>query len=733
MGDSNFVRGNFVNLRAALLLCWGMALAQETAPVMGPIQLGSVPSAPTSMMDSVPSPRVALVQPLAAPRILDSSAFQKLIGHLGYKLPVYGLDFFATPLPVASAQIPVADDYLVGPGDQVEVRIWGSVNLQQSSVVDRNGQIYIPQVGSVSVAGVRFRDLKGHINSAVARMFRNFDVSASLGKLRGVQVYVTGQAVRPGIYQLGGMSTLLNALVASGGPDATGSVRAIELRRGGTTVAKFDLYDLLSRGDKSRDLSLGNGDVIYIPHVGPQVAVMGARDKGIYEIKSGESVSDVLGYAGGLGINTQTRQVRLESMVRDSGMRVQVSSWDQIKSRGLQGGEILSFADQIEKFEGAVTLSGPVLNPGRYPWHTGMKISDLIPSSMDLVGQEFYRSQNRTVNGGANQLGTTDSLLGINWEYAVIERFNPDSMRMQMIPFELGRAVMEHDPKQDLEIKSGDVVRVFSTADVSVPVSKRPVYVTIEGEVNKVGTYRILPGEKLHDAIRRAGGLTQDSYVFGMKFLRRSAQAQQEANYQKVIAEMEKQFESSAADQLASASGPEAAKAAQEQVEAQRKWFAKLREFKPEGRLVMEMDDDVDLALDDIPNVGLEDGDRVVIPARPSVVSVFGEVPMQNAFFYRRSNDIGDYVSRAGGATRFADEGSTFVIRADGSVKSERETGWLFFGNLSGRDAMPGDAIFVPKRLEYSRWLADLKDFSQVLSNFGLGAAAIMTLVKGLK
>lgn len=665
----------------------------------------------------------------------DSSAFEKLVAQLGYSVPVYGAEFFAHPERFEmQPQVQVADDYLLGPGDQVDVRIWGSVSYQQKSVVDRSGQIYIPQVGSVNVAGVRFRDLRAHLSQAVAKMYRNFELSASLGQLRGVQVYLTGEALRPGAYVLGGTSTLVNALLASGGPAADGSLREIELRRGGRTVGKLDLYDLLARGDKSGDLGLSNGDVIYIPPAQSQIALMGVRHPGIYEIQKGETLEQMVALAGGLDLSADQGLIRVERMVRDSGLRVQQYDYRSAgRSLSLSGGELIRFNSAVEKFDGAVSLRGQVQNPGRFPWHAGMKVSDLIPSVQTLLTRDYFRHQNSQLAQSGGSFRRSDSLLGINWEYAVVERFNADSLRTQLIPFELGKAVLEHDPKQDLELKSGDVVTVFNTTDVSVPVGKRPIYVSIEGEVNKVGTYRVGPGEKLRDVIARAGGLTADAYVFGTKFLRISAAQMQQVSYEKVIAEMEKQFESNAAQQQASASGPEAAKAVQEQINSQRKWFETLKKFKPEGRLVMEMDADLDLRAADMPNVNLEDGDRVIIPARPSVVSVFGEVPMQNAFFYHKGNDIGDYVDRAGGATQYADQGGTFVIRADGSVKSERETGWFIFGNLSGRDAMPGDAIFVPKDLDYSRWMADLKDWAQVLSDFGLGAAAIVTLYKGVK
>jgi len=215
--------------------------------------------------------------------------------------PIFGRRFFRDPndyVPNTVGQVP--DEYLVAPGDEVLVRLWGSVTLNQRVTVDRSGAIYLPQIGSVTVTGIPFKNLENTIRAAVDRIYRNYNISVELGRLRSIQVFVTGAARQPGSYTVSSFSTLVNALFTSGGPASTGSFRRIQLRRGGETVTELDLYRFLRFGDKSKDVRLMAGDVIFIPPVGDQIAIGGSvKDTAIYELIGGESLEAALGLAGG--------------------------------------------------------------------------------------------------------------------------------------------------------------------------------------------------------------------------------------------------------------------------------------------------------------------------------------------------------------------------------------------------------------------------------------------------
>src|SRR5579862_6833963 len=251
--------------------------------------------------------------------------FQKFTASTtGIVLPIFGANNFlsvpSTFAPLDNAPVPT--DYVIGPDDLVRLRVWGQVNFNANLRVDRSGEIFVPQVGAVHVAGERFTDLDQMLRAAVAKIYRNFDLSVQLGDIRSIQIYVTGEARRPGAYTVSSLSTLVDALFASGGPSVSGSLRHIEVRRGGAVITTFDLYRFLIDGDKSSDSKLLPGDVIHIPPVGPQVAVLGSvRRHSIYEALPGETIADVLKDAGNLTALATEARASLERTVDRSGMQ----------------------------------------------------------------------------------------------------------------------------------------------------------------------------------------------------------------------------------------------------------------------------------------------------------------------------------------------------------------------------------------------------------------------------
>ncbi|WP_253190435.1 SLBB domain-containing protein [Sphingomonas sp. LM7] len=300
-------------------------------------------------------------------------------------------DFAAGP----SATVP--PDYRLNPGDELLLGLTGSV--QASSVrltVDSEGRIFVPRIGAISVGGVRYGDVHDVIARRVSRQYRGFQLEVSVGRLHGVTVYVTGFAAAPGSYTVGSLSTLVNAVLASGGPAAGGSFRSIQLRRGGKLVSDFDLYDLLLKGDRSGDAVLQNGDVLYIAPAGEQVAVIGSVNReAIFEVAPGETVSDAVRYAG--GVNTVADASRL--MVFDSLGR-EGKGWEELSAaeaglRKARRGDIVRVLSQVgiarplAQQSVLVTISGEVAKPGRYYFQPGTRLADVVAQAGGLTGQAF--------------------------------------------------------------------------------------------------------------------------------------------------------------------------------------------------------------------------------------------------------------------------------------------------------------------------------------------------------
>jgi protein involved in polysaccharide export with SLBB domain len=497
----------------------------------------------------------------------------------------------------------VPQDYLVQAGDEVLLTLWGSVDADLRLVVDRSGRISVPRIGAISVAGVKQSDLTDVIGRRVAQVFKNFQISTSLGQLRGIRVYVAGFVARPGSITVSSLSTLVNALMRSGGPTAAGSFRNVQLRRGREVVTTFDLYDLLLKGDRSADRAMQPDDVVYVGPVGPQVAVIGSVNQpAIFELKSGETINDLLQMAGGLGAVADTTRLAIERLDERNTVRI----------------------TQIELPQGQTT-----------------------------------------------------------------------------------------------PLRNGDVLRAFNITSVALPVQRQNKRVRVEGEVLRPGEYVLPPQSSIADALQAAGGLTPAAYVFGTEFSRETVRVTQQQNYERALRDLETELAKVSTTQRTSTADEAAAQAAR--TSGTTRLIERLRAVKPTGRVVLQLRPDSTT----LPELALEDGDRLYVPPRPTTVGVFGSVFNGGSYLYSSDRSIDSYLNLAGGPTRGADQGSVFVVRANGSVVSNPQgRGWFSSRqDLAAVKAEPGDTVFVPEEINKTTFVQDAKDWTQILYQFGLGLA----------
>jgi polysaccharide biosynthesis/export protein len=665
----------------------------------------------------------------------EESLFQEFVaGAVGRKLPIFGLDLFKN-VPSTFApldRIPIADDYTIGPGDQLLIRAWGQIDVNYRATVEQNGTIYIPRVGSVVVTGVRYADLNDHVRAAIGRVFKDFQVSVTLGELRSIQVYVVGSAARPGTYTVSSLSTLVNTLFVSGGPSPSGSLRRVQLKRGGQVVSEFDIYDLLLAGDKSKDRRLLPGDVIYIPPVGPQVAISGnITTPAIYEIKDQTSLDELIRLSGGLSITAEANRVIIERIDDHRVRRVEEFPLSaEGRQRPLKDGDVIRVFPLNPKFENVVVLRGNVAVPGRFPWTEGMRVRDLIPNRLALVVPEFWSRVNASAAGG----GVREEQLRndikrnapeINWDYAVVQRLNAEDLTSGLIPFDLGKAIAG-DPESNIVLQPGDVITIFSQADLQVPIFRQTKYVRLEGEMKTAGIYKVQPGETLRQLVTRIGGFTPDAYLYGARFTRESVRRQQQQNLERFVDRLEQDVDRAASNRAQNITSVEDAATFQSKVESQKRMVARLRSVRATGRVVLNVRPTQNRE-QDLPDLVLEDGDQLVLPNRPATVSVLGAVYNETDLLYVPEKRVEDYLREVGGPTRDADDGRIYVIRADGSIRGRQGGSWLGSG-IRGERLMPGDAIVVPENLSKTTFLKGLKDFGTVFYQFALGAAAVSVL-----
>jgi protein involved in polysaccharide export with SLBB domain len=321
----------------------------------------------------------------------------------GRPLPLFGQSLFdlspTTFAPMDQLQVPT--DYIIGPGDGLQITISGQLEAYLHLTVDRSGQVYIPRVGQISVAGVHYSDLEQHLKTEISRIFRNFNVTVNVERLRSIQVLVVGNARYPGMYTISSLSTLVNAIFASGGPTPQGSLRHIQVRREGATITDFDFYDLVIKGDKSKDVRLQPGDVLYIPPVGPLAAISGSvNTPAIYELKGNSTLSDLIEIAGGLSSLADTGRVTIERLVNHQTRKTLEFPYDDTsRSTPLQDGDVVRVLSIVPSFQDTVTLRGNIANPGRYPWKPGMRIRDLIPNADALLTRRYWLDRAAIGNG----------------------------------------------------------------------------------------------------------------------------------------------------------------------------------------------------------------------------------------------------------------------------------------------------------------------------------------------
>ncbi|MBI1944987.1 MAG: SLBB domain-containing protein [Deltaproteobacteria bacterium] len=707
------------------------------------------------------------------PKPLEPTSFQQFVrANTGKLLPQYGFSAFDGSSDFAPPRTaPAPTDYTIGPGDEILLSATGVVDLNLRLPVDRGGRITLPKVGAVSVAGVRAAELESFLERQLAKSFRNFRLSATLGALRSIDIYVVGEARTPGRHTVSSLASFVNAIFLTAGPNGNGGVRHIALVREGKNVAEIDLYQFLTAGTAPGDVRLLPGDTIVYPRAGARVALLGeVNSAGVFELAvDGESIGDLLRLAGGVPVTATRRRASVERIDPAASIARSVESValdDAGIGRALQDGDIITLLPISPEFKNAVTLRGNVATPLRYAFQAGMRIRDLIPDRDALINPDYYKKKNllvqfddtpapkprkqgeeppppapkktqQTVDVESARHEVHEMLDKVNWAYAVVERLNKATLTTDLLPFHLGKAVLEGDPTHNLALQPGDIVTVFSEKDLAVPQASVTRLVRVEGEVRAPGVYQLRPGETLPMLLERVGGTTEQAYLYGLALKRDSVRRAQAATLDRVVRQLDAELRASIAERQAnlSASGDPAQVAAfQQQLQQQEKQARErldlLRAAVPDGRVALELDPEQPA----LPALALEDGDAILVPSRPSFVTVVGSVHNENGLVWKKGRTVGDYLAAAGSAPN-ADLDNLYVLRADGSVRS-RDRGlfaWMPAQN-HGLELEPGDVVIVPERLDlesgYTMVVRGLRDWTQILANMGIAVATVALLYR---
>ena len=691
--------------------------------------------------------------------------------------------------------LPAGPDYVLGPGDGLFINLWGSVSQRINVTVDRSGQIALPEAGGAVVAGQTLASAQQMIQRVLSAQFKSAHIDVSLMRVRSVRVYVVGDVAQPGAYDISSLSTPLNALFAAGGPTAQGSLRMLRHYRGSQLVREMDLYDLILNGIRSDVERIEPGDSILVPPVGPQVSVAGmVKRPAVYELRSEKELSEVLELAGGLLVSAAMRQIKVERIeAHEKRVMLSLSLPDNadgdkqalrqaLGNFSVQDGDHVIISPILPYSDSTIYLQGHVFRPGKYSYHPGMEIAEVLRSYQDLLPEPA--------------------------EHAEIVRLAPPDYRPKVIEFKLSDVLGGEDP---IELQPFDTIHIFGRYEIDAPkvsiygevlrpgeyplsegmtvsalvrmaggfkrsavthdaditsysvqngeqiqtrhetvelakaldgdASADPVLkpndvltirqlagwkdvgasVTVNGEVAYPGTYGIEEGEKLSSLLQRAGGFGSMGYPEGAVLERTQVREIAEKSKAQLIGQIETSGQM--AKMPAGISAQEQAALMTSMNQQQEHVLAALRNQPASGRLVINISSDIGKWQNTAADIELRAGDVLSVPKKPNFVIVSGQVYNAAALTYIPRQSAEAYLRQAGGPTEMANKKDIYIIRANGSVVGRGGSRSLFGGSILSTTLRRGDTIVVPEKLiGGSHAWKNALDSAQLVSSIAIAA-----------
>jgi len=564
---------------------------------------------------------------------------------------------------VAPGNIPVPEDYLLGPGDEVVINLWGPFEKEYRETIDRDGNLFLSELGKIGLGRKTFSEVRKNLKERLNRCYKNTRIDIGLGKVRTIKIFVIGEVKRPGSYQVSGLSNLLNALYLAGGPTKNGSLRKIIVLRKGIRKTSFDLYPFLLSGDtESATRAMADGDTIFVPPIGSVVAICGeVKRPAIYELRERTSLKNLIDVAGGFLPSASLARIQIERI--ENFRRKILLDVEPKKNLFLKDNDLIRVFSVEKRIHNSVSLEGMVKHPGDYQLKPLMRLNDIL---------------------------TPEALLPeASLNQAEIVRFKSDGA-VEILEFS-PKKLFKGDEQENIALKRWDRIIIRSTWE---QVSR----VRVKGEVKFPGQYIIRRGERCSSLIRRAGGYSPEAFLPGAVFTRESVKKKEEVNLRKFIqrqATLLEKEKKGATDE-------------EEQLIAEGEVLLKeLSDKVPVGRIVFRLEPLPEFkgSSDDII---LEDGDVLYIPKTPAAVSILGEVNNPGAICYQEGKNLNYYLKKAGGFTKNADGKYLYVIKPDGTATTKPL--------LIGR----GDAIIVPQRIR-SRTGKIIKDIVHMLYEVSAG------------
>jgi|TARA_R100000479_G_scaffold33554_3_gene13981 protein involved in polysaccharide export with SLBB domain len=681
------------------------------------------------------------------------------------KDPIFGYDFFNNQNISFTPNMNLATpaNYELGPGDEVSINLWGAAENNYNVEVDREGAVRISNIGPIYVSGLTMQEASAKIKGKLKRIYSGINasdnspykvfLSVSLINVRTVQVNIIGEVKVPGTYSLSALSTVLNALYASGGPTKQGTFREIKLVRNGDKITHFDVYDYLINGSQVGNKTLQDQDVIIISPYISRVKINGSvKRTGTYELKPGETLSDLLKFTGGFTSNAYKERVVLERIEGDRRVVKEILV-DKESETPLQDGDILTVNEIIDKFENKITIAGAVYRPGKYEFTPGLTIKDLINKAAGVNDRAFLErgllfstedgvtetatpfSVSEVLSGSKSIQLQPDDRVQIFNKYDLTESYtlsidgavnNPIKIpyvqnmtvedlvllgggftdganenkidiyrRVDDDSYETLSENFKVSANGKLTLEDGSNFILQPNDRVSVRYLKgfsEQIKVSVTGEANYPGNYTIeRKNEKISDLLERAGGITQYAFIEGATLVRLNPFYKEETQRETFEGLAEKEEVTGTEDDN----------------------LKNRREFRVGINLEKIIDNE-----DSKHNLVLKSGDQLIIPSTKQTVKVEGEVLVPSLVRFEKGMTLKDYISKSGGFSSDAKKGKTYVVYANGDIASTKH--FLFFRSYPRLE--PGAAILVPAKPENKNKLSaqEVVGISTGLTTLGL-------------
>ncbi|HYX68449.1 MAG TPA: SLBB domain-containing protein [Terriglobales bacterium] len=689
----------------------------------------------------------------------------------------------------AALDVPVGPDYVIGPGDQLVVDSWGSVSQRLQLTVDRQGQIGLPEVGMLMVAGHSLGDAEVMIQRAMSQQYRDVTVNVSLGKLRTVRVYVVGDVVNPGAYDISALSTPLSALLAAGGPTDKGSLRTVKHYRGKRLVEEDDLYDLMLKGVNSAETRIESGDSILVPPAGPQVTVAGVvRRPAIYELRQETTLAQALELAGGVLVSGELGRIkveRIEAHQRKEMLNVNLPPGGDNRAIEaafgkipVQDGDRVTVSPILSYTTETVYLQGHVFRPGKYPYRQGLTVADLITSFQDLMPEPADRAEIVRLRPPDNR----PYVIAFNVRDMLEKRESP----LPLEPFDTVHIFGRYESDAPKVAIYGEVLRPGEyplsermTAAALVALAggfKRSAYTTsadlssyevvngdhVELEHREIPIGRATEGDPDTDVVLKAGDVLTISQLGGWtniggaitvsgevlhpgrygiqegerlsSILRRAGGFTEEAYpfgavlERTQVREMAVKNRDELVRKLQSQQFEGTAKPENPAGTAQREaLISNLKKIQPSGRMVVRISARIEEWENTPADIEVRSGDVLVIPKTPNFILVAGQVYNPTAISYAPGHNAGWYLKQAGGPTDMANKKDIFVVRANGAVVGKDASAWWTGGVLS-TVLQPGDTVYVPEKIQGGDKLKTFGQIAQIMSGLAIAASVAVNV-----